>query len=203
MPTTDISEYNKAWGICGFTSALTHLYDSDERLKAKIDMRDEDTIKFGLLTEVVTFLKYVTAFRSDLIEGLNALNKALKSESFKKDGVAGFIKAAEKAVRDPERSAGELENLYQCALTPEALALYLQQMCGYTKATLTTGVDPGGRGILGLMNKDGELKHWVYRDADGNVYNWGIIIPPKEWKTHKSGLGHHQLDHVGCHVSFG
>ena len=32
MAKADISRFNETWGICGFTSALTHLYDSDARL---------------------------------------------------------------------------------------------------------------------------------------------------------------------------
>lgn len=200
MPKVDISGFNATWGICGFTSALTHLYDSDTRLRGKINMSTADTIRLGLLTEVVTFLKYVTAFRNDLIAGLNALNTALNSPSMT-HGVAGFIPLAENAVRHQEVIGNA--NTYQCALTPEALTLYLQEMCGFRGALLTNGADPGGRGILGLMNAAGELVHWVYRDAAGNIYNWGAIILPHQWATHPSGLGHAALDHVGCHVSFG
>ena len=90
MSKKDISEFNATWGICGFTSALTHLYDSDIRLKGKIDgidKKNKDAIRLSLLVEVVTFLKYVTAFRGDLIPDLNALNTALKSPSMK-SGVA-------------------------------------------------------------------------------------------------------------------
>ncbi|MEZ4867931.1 MAG: hypothetical protein R3C14_41775 [Caldilineaceae bacterium] len=199
MPSKKVSEFNATWGICGFTSALTHLYDSDPRLKSKIKWSTPNTIRLGLLTEVVTFLKYVTVSRSDLINDLNKLNKALKSPSMDK-GVAGFIPRAEEAVRNQEKIANS--NQYQCALTPEALTLYLREMCVYPGATLTTGADPGTQGILGLMNAKGELVHWVYRDAKGNVYNWGTVIPPQEWQTHEDGLGHDELDHVGCHISF-
>jgi len=200
MPDKRLSEYNATWGICGFTSALTHLYDSDIRLKSKIQGGDHRKIRLGLLTEVVTFLKYVVAFRGDLINGLDALNLALDSESMK-NGVNGFIPLAEQAIRSQIIIGGS--NTYQCALTPEALTLYLQKMCGFTGAKLTTGDDPGGRGVVGLMNVKNELVHWVYRASNGNVYNWGSIIPPSQWKTHSSGLGHPALDHVGCHVSFG
>ena len=105
-----------------------------------------------MLTEVVTFLEYVTVFRDDLIGDLNTLNTALRSPSMGA-GVAGFIPLAETAVRDGLEIRDS--NDYQCALTPEALTLYLQEMCGYTGATLTRGVDPGGRGMLGLMNAAG------------------------------------------------
>lgn len=203
MPTPDISAYNATWGICGFTSALTHLYDSDSRLKAKIDKngKNSDAIRLGLLTEVVTFLKYVTAFRSDLIEGLNKLNKDLNSPSMDA-GVAGFIPLAEQAVRDQESIGGS--NKYQCALTPEAFTLYLQEICVYKKAKLTTGSDPGGLGLLGLNKGKEGLKHWVYRDADGNVYNWGKKMSPEEWVEDKHyGLKCGGFDHVGCHISIG
>ncbi|MGH9753466.1 MAG: hypothetical protein ACREA2_11840 [Blastocatellia bacterium] len=200
MPTPEISEYNSHWGICGFTSAMTHFYDSDERLKSKIDSRNAHTIRLGLLTEVVTFLKYVTASRSDLIDDLNKLNTDLKSPSMK-GGVAGFIPLAEKAVRE-QKEIGE-SNEYQCALTPEAMTLYLQEICSYKNAKLTRGADPGGRGILGLMNAKGALVHWVYRAADGNVYNWGAVITPEKWATDPKGLGHRELKSVGYHISFG
>jgi hypothetical protein len=200
MPKTDISGYNATWGICGFTSALTHLYDSDTRLSGKIETSTGNTIRLGLLTEVVTFLKYVTAFRVDLIAGLDALNTALNSPSMA-HGVAGFIPLAENAVRHQVAIGGS--NAYQCALTPEALTLYLQEICAFRGAILTNGADPGGRGILGLMSAAGALVHWVYRDAAGNIYNWGVIIPPAQWAAHPSGLGHAALHHVGCHVSFG
>lgn len=200
MPTPDISAFNSTWGICGFTSALTHLYDLDTRLKGKIDSQSKDAIRLGLLIEVVTFLKYVKAFRGDLIKDLNALNIELKSPSMKY-GIAGFIPVAEQAVRQ-QLSIGD-SNLYQCALTPEALALYLQKMCGFTGSRLSKGDDPGGQGILGLLNAKGDLVHWVYRDANDYVYNWGKIIPPSEWNHHPSGLGHSALKSVGYHVSFG
>ena len=203
MSKKDISEFNETWGICGFTSALTHLYDSDIRLKGKIDgidKKNKDAIRLSLLVEVVTFLKYVTAFRGDLIPDLNALNTALNSPSMK-SGVAGFIQIAEQAVRSQVPIGNT--NTYQCALTPKALTLYLQKMCGFTGAKLTTGSDPGGQGILGLMNTKGDLVHWVYRDAKGNVYNWGEVIPPNLWNTHQYGLGNADLHHVGCHISFG
>lgn len=198
MPTPDISEYNGTWGICGFTSALTHLYDSDVRLKGKIDSKDKHSVRLGLLTEVVTFLKYVKAFRGDLIKDLNTLNVELASPSMG-NGVAAFIPIAEQAVRSQVPIGGS--NTFQCALTPEALTLYVQKMCGLEGAKLTKGADPGGQGILGLMSSAGKLVHWVYRDANRHVYNWGDIILPDEWLTHASGLGHPQLHHVGCHVS--
>jgi hypothetical protein len=209
MPTPEISEYNKTWGICGFTSALTHVYERDERLQEKIGSKDKDKenmIKVGLLTEVVTFLKLVTADHKDLIKDLEALNLALGSSAFGA-GVAGFIKAAEAAIRQQKEEYQEKDikditvNLYQCALTPEALTLYLQEMCVYKNAKLTMGKDPGTCGILGLY-KGKDLKHWVYRAADGNVYNWGVVIAPDKWATHPKGLGHSAFDHVGCHISF-
>jgi len=202
MPIPDISEYNQSWGICGFTSALTHLYDSDSRLKSKIDKygKDNDGIRLGLLVEVVTFLKYVKEFRKDLIDDLDKLNIALKSPSMTK-GVLNFITVAEEAVRNQVKIGDS--NDFQCALTPEALAIYLQEICAYKDAKLTMGSDPGGRGILGLYNASGELKHWVYRAANGTVYNWGKEISPEDWPTSPAGLGHPQLTRVGCHVSFG
>lgn len=199
MPKVDISEFNRTWGICGFTSALTHLYDSDSRLKGKIDSSSQNAIRLGLLTEVVTFLKYVKTFRGDLIKDLDALNKALNSPSMN-NGVAGFIPLAEQAVRS-QLPIGT-SNTYQCALTPEALTLYLQQMCGFMGARLTKGSDPGGQGILGLMSATGELLHWVYRDANRNVYNWGVVIPSSQWDSHAYGLGYHAFSYVGCHISF-
>ena len=202
MPTKKISDYNNDWGICGFTSALTHLYDSDSRLKSKIDTegRNSDTIRLALLTEVVTFLKYVKTVRKDLIDGLNELNVELESPTMKK-GVLDFIPDAEEAIRNQVKLGKS--NEFQCALTPEAMTLYLQEICAYKDAKLTMGSDPGGRGILGLYNKKGKLQHWVYRAANGTVYNWGEKISPEAWPTSGSGLGHPDLHHVGCHVSFG
>lgn len=198
MPSPDISEFNGTWGICGFTSALTHLYDSDVRLKGKIDSQDQHVIRLGLLTEVVTFLKYIKAFRGDLIEDLNALNVELNSPSMA-NGVAAFIPIAEQAVRSQVRIG--TANTFQCALTPPALTLYLQKMCGLLGAKLTKGADPGGAGILGLMSSAGKLVHWVYRDANRHVYNWGEVISPDDWPTHRYGLGHSALHHVGYHIS--
>jgi hypothetical protein len=216
MPTPKISEYNRDWGICGFTSALTHVYERDERLQKKIDSKDKDKenmIKVGLLTEVVVFLKLVTADHKDLIKDLEALNLALGSRAFGA-GVAGFIKAAEVAIRKQEKQYQKedieaiTDNLYQCALTPEALTLYLQEMCVYKNAKLTMSDVPGKAGILGIyMGKD--LKHWVYRAADGDIYNWGSVISPEKWETHEHGLaatdekGKKVFDRVGCHISFG
>lgn len=57
------SVFNAAWGICGFTSAPTHLYDPDARVRDKIETSTRNTARLGLLIEVVTFLKYVRTFR--------------------------------------------------------------------------------------------------------------------------------------------
>lgn len=199
MPRECISGYNGTWGICGFTSALSHLYTTDARLQNKIDTKTPQTIRLGLLVEVLTFLKYVRAFRTDLIPGLEVLNKALKSPLMRL-GVAVFVQRADQVVRS-QLDIGQ-SNVFQCALTPEALTLYVQVICGIPTATLTSNADPGGQGILGIMNSQSELLHWVYRDGGGNVYNWGKVMSSTEWPfdaTH--GLKVKGFHHVGCHVS--
>jgi hypothetical protein len=211
MPANSISEYNAAWGICGFTSALTKLYETDTRLQGKIDTTNEATVKFGLLIEVLTFLRYVKAFRADLIGELQDLNKKLRPVSVDAreyamdNGVAAFIVLAEAFVRAqiPLGTDDKVKNKFQCALTPVALHLYVQKICGFPAARLTQGADPGGQGILGLLNDKGELVHWVFRDAANTVYNWGAVIAPDKWKTSPYGLGHSALKSVGYHVSFG
>lgn len=170
MPRESISHYNRTWGICGFTSALTHLYTSDVRLQSRIDTKTPQSIQLGMLVEVLTFLKYVRAFRADLIPGLEALNKELKSPLMR-HGIVGYVNMADRAVRKQVLIGSS--NDFQCAMTPEALTLYVQVICGIPTATLTSDADPGGQGILGIMNSKNELVHWVYRDGGGNVYNWG------------------------------
>jgi len=201
MPSPAISEYNRTWGICGFTSALTHLYESDIRLKGKIDNGRSNEIRLGLLIEVVTFLKYVTAFHNELIADLNKLNIDLKSPSMA-GGVGAFIILAENAVRNQQYIG--VSNDYQCAMTPKALELYVQKICGIPAAKLTEWPETAdGEGILGLMDEHNELKHWVFRDSKGYIYNWGHVIAPGRWEDHPMGMGHAALAkvHVGCHVS--
>jgi len=199
MPRESISRYNGTWGICGFTSALSHLYTTDVRLQNKIDTKTARTIQLGLLIEVLTFLKYVRAFRADLIPGLEALNKQLQSPLMHL-GIEGYIQMADLAVRS-KRFIGE-SNDFQCAMTPEALTLYVQEICGIPTATLTSDGDPGGQGILGIMNSKNELVHWVYRDGGKNVYNWGKVMSSAEWPLDgQYGLKVDGLHHVGCHVS--
>ncbi|KQV46622.1 hypothetical protein ASD07_14250 [Duganella sp. Root336D2] len=199
MPAEIISYYNRTWGICGFTSALSHLYSSDVRLRSRVHSKTSQEIQLALLVEVMTFLKYVRAFRTELIPGLVALNKELNSDLMKL-GVEGFLSAADRAVR--AQIFIDRSNEFQCAMTPEALTLYVQVICGIPTATLTSNADPGGQGILGIMNSKNELVHWVYRDGGGNVYNWGMVMSPLTWPTDKAcGLGNKALDQVGCHVS--
>ena len=199
MPRESISKYNETWGICGFTSAFTHLYTSDVRLQNQIDTKTPQTIRMGMLVEVLTFLKYVRAFRRELIPGLTALNKKLASPLMQL-GIEQFIREASLAVR--RQNLIGASNYFQCAMTAEALTLYVQVICGIPTATLTNDADPGGQGILGIMNKQDELVHWVYRDVGGRVYNWGAMMTPQEWETDAvNGLKADGLHHVGCHVS--
>lgn len=199
MPAESISKYNATWGICGFTSALTHLYASDVRLRDRIDTKTPHAIRLGLLIEVLTFLKYVCAFRTDLLPDLEALNRRLDSPVMRL-GAATFMIFADQFVRQ-QGTIGD-SNRFQCALTPEALTLYLQVICAIQTATLTADADPGGQGVLGIMNSKNELVHWVYRDVAGKVYNWGKVMSPSEWLIDaEDGLGNPGLHHVGCHVS--
>jgi hypothetical protein len=198
MRQVDISHYNSKWGICGFTSALTHLYESDVRLKNRIELGNEKAIRLALLIEVVTFLKYLKAFRSDLIPGLEKLNKDLLNESMTA-GVDAFITQWQTELRAGVKISEDSK--FHCALTPEALVLFLHEMCGLKGAALTSGTDrPNEKGILGLYNDTG-LRHWVYRAANRNVYNWGKIYTPSEWETSTSGMRHPNFKYVGCHIS--
>ncbi|WP_426323086.1 hypothetical protein [Pseudoduganella sp. R-43] len=99
-------------------------------MQNRIDTKTPRTIQLGLLVEVLTFLKYVRAFRADFIPGLEALNKELNS-SLMHLGVEGYIQMADLAVRS-ERLIGE-SNDFQCALTPEALTYTCRRYAAYQR----------------------------------------------------------------------
>ena len=58
----DLTHPNRDWGICGFVSVLGSLYDSDPKMKAKLNkILDDKHFETRLLADIKTFLVMLQA----------------------------------------------------------------------------------------------------------------------------------------------
>jgi hypothetical protein len=167
MPKTEaLSQPNGDWGICGFVSVLGALFESDPKIQKKLSkILDSKTFKTRLLADIKTFLVMLKADgETALLEEIETFTGTFE-KGFKLEGFIGKINDAVKKL--PERGFG-------LAMTPKALLAYFKKNWELD-AVLTMG--PGGakknKVILGLYDKKGALKHWVYKKSDAETYNWG------------------------------
>jgi hypothetical protein len=169
LPKEKITEINTTWGICGFASSLTACH-KDSPLIKEVKPADFPT---RLMAEIKTFLKVLEASKSPIYKDIEALTKTFKG--FEKFNIPDFIDDINKVAVAPGKPV-VLPKGFGIAMTPEAVVKYLE-VCWDKKAKLNKGDASGKKGvILGLFDKKGgDLKHWVYKEDDKKVYNWGEV----------------------------
>jgi hypothetical protein len=169
LPKEKITEINTTWGICGFASSLTALH-KDSPLIKEVKPADFPT---RLMAEIKTFLKVLEAQKSPVLKDIVKLTRSFKG--FEKFTIEDFIDDINKVTVAPGKQV-TLPKDFGIAMTPEAVVKYFD-VCWDKKAKLNKGDASGKKGvILGLFDKkDGDLQHWVYKEDDKKVYNWGKV----------------------------
>ena len=164
----DLTHPNRDWGICGFVSVLGSLYDSDPKMKAKLNkILDDKHFETRLLADIKTFLVMLQADnKTALLKEIEVFTGTF-TKGFKLDA---FIKRINAVVADPKL----LKEEFTLAMTEKALVEYLTTNWGL-KATLTMGAggEKKAKAILGLY-KGKDLKHWVYKSGT-DVFNYGEV----------------------------
>jgi hypothetical protein len=163
----DLSHPNRNWGICGFVSVLASLYESDPKMKAKLNkILDDKHFETRLLADIKTFLVMLQADdNTALLKEIEVFTGTFH-KGFKLDA---FIKRINGVVNDKEL----LKDEFTLAMTEKSLLEYLKTNWEL-KATLTMGAGGAKKNkvILGLYEGKA-LKHWVYKKSDAETYNWG------------------------------
>lgn len=164
IAATDITVPNKDWGMCGFMSVLTALYEQ-RRLPGPVL---KGHMRTRLLAEVKSYLVELEDRDPALFEEIDRFQT-----KFGASPLATFIAnvrsmGAQDKGDDPSDYVGAKATV---AMTVNGLLDYLNHWCN-VKAMLSPKTEyfPA---IVGLINDQKELRHWVYRDGRDSIFNYG------------------------------
>lgn len=177
---------NAGWGICGFTSAIYAMYDTNPGLRGRLINAPKP---FTILAEMKTYLEMLYgAQQTDLLDEIERFTRAFgvvngfDFSTFTPRSYILYINSSltkyinqdngatvKAIVDDPKFSIG---------LHPEAVADYLQRIWG--RGATVHAIDPGGDALIGVKDVavdngpklHGGLCHWVYR-RNNKIYSWG------------------------------
>ena len=164
-----MSTLNEEWGICGFASSLSALYEHSPRQQAQLAQAAET--KTRMLAEIKSYLVMLKADgRVDLLSAIQTFTRSFGSTwaAFDIDQYIGRINATV--------TAGTGDD-FSIAMPPEAVVDYLRRMCDFKSArALASNLPDPPELILGLcsttMRMHNGLAHWVYQ-LNGKIYSWG------------------------------
>jgi hypothetical protein len=172
---------NRAWGVCGFTSACYALYATRQRYRRRLINR---TDYFSMLATIKAFLRELQASgETQLLREIEEFNGDFpESEGFTIQGYLDRIDVAASLTGEGATVDIKDDAQFGLAMPPEGVAKYLQTW-GFETTVInvpTDSVDPGGDAIIGVNRQDetrpltryDRLCHWMYR-YDGKIYSWG------------------------------
>jgi len=161
---TDITEPNNDWGMCGFMSVLTALYEQN-RLPGPV-MKGH--MKTRLLAEVKSYLLELEDRNAALFKEIDRFQAKFGAVPLKTFIENVRSMGSQHLGDDPNSYVGKNATV---AMTVEGLLDYLNSWCKVpAKTTPKTDHYPG---IIGLTNDAGDLRHWVYRYDKDNIFNYG------------------------------
>jgi hypothetical protein len=184
-PTTRLGYTNKTWGICGFTSTLSAMYDLNQGVRGQVI---NGSSGYRMLAEIKIYLEMLKAAGSPLLADIRSFTRSFGPpyDTFEVDEYIARIDNA--AGEDLSRSQILAEPRFSIGMPPAAVADYIQRQWGW-KATVTAYaiMDGAGDGIVGVTKGwfgSGDRKsllplpyyglcHYLYR-SNGAVYSWGI-----------------------------
>jgi hypothetical protein len=179
-PTTRLGFTNKTWGICGFASSLSAMYDLNQGVRGQVI---NGSSGYRILAEIKTYLMMLKAAGSTLLADIRAFTRSFGPpyDTFEIDDYIARIDEA--AAEDLSREQILSEPRFSIAMPPAAVADYVQRQWGW-KGTVTeyATADGAGDGVIGVTSgptgSDGLPKpyhglcHYLYR-SNGAVYSWG------------------------------
>ncbi|MBL1202148.1 MAG: hypothetical protein RMY62_001920 [Nostoc sp. ZfuVER08] len=165
------------WGICGFVAVLNALHQTGTIKEFGKGLTLEDINK-RLGAELVTFLKIIKEENPDIGTEIVKFTQSFGSpyNSYK-----SIDQLVEKIKQDLINSSILTETIintpgFGIAMTADAVKLYLEKFANLSieaKKQLDIGkLSQYKNCVIGLGN-DNKLKHWVYIDKEGYLYNWG------------------------------
>ena len=176
-----MSELNTRWGICGFVSALSALFQHSPQ-KRQLELSSAAKIETRILAEIKVYLVTLQADnRVDLLSMITTFTRSFGGQwaTFDIKDYIARINAS------PNVSPANLGD-FSIAMPPDALVDYLRRMCEFKSARILNRTwslfDPTEL-ILGLSSDDMNMKlhnhlaHWVYH-LNGKVYSWGQECGP-------------------------
>lgn len=179
-PTTRLGFTNKKWGICGFTSSLSAMYDLNQGVRGQVINGSNG---YRILAEIKTYLVMLKAAGSPLLADIRAFTRTFGPpyDTFEIDDYITRINNAAAANLTREQIFADPQ--FSIAMPPAAVADYIERQWGW-KASVkdfasgegtgdgVIGVTKGATGTGGLPKPYYGLCHYLYR-SNGSVYSWG------------------------------
>ena len=176
MTYLEISDLNRGWGICGFTSAIGALHQNGllgDSIKQAIS---KDQLNTRILAEIKSYFVLLQSQKHQvLIDEIEAFTKTFKG--YKDFSLQSYINGVNGiAINAPKRR----DKQFSVAMPPSAVTDYLRQMGGMKLVQLIDNPNTKFNNvILGFGDKTANnrarwkgLGHWVYMN-NNILYNWG------------------------------
>lgn len=170
-----VGSANSYWGVCGFTSAFTALYQLNSGRKSLLHGGGVTT---KVLAEIKTYLMTLKAEgKLGLLQEIQTFTRAFppteKGTKFDTFTIDNYIERINEAVGKSDKELMR-EELHSIGMPPRAVVDYLARMW-QTKASLSL-FETGANGIIGVKRDNrpmyGGLCHYMYRYGN-KIYSWG------------------------------
>jgi hypothetical protein len=180
MQSNEVVDQGK-WGICGFVAVLNALHQAGTLKEFGRNLTLED-IRNRLGAELVTFLKIIEQENQDIAKEIVVFTNSFGPPYNTYDRIDKFITKIEedlrKAPKDTEKIIDQGPK-FGIAMTANAVKLYLEKFANFSiqekqfSGSFNANNLPTYKNCVIGLGTDGQLKHWVYMDKGGHLYNWG------------------------------
>lgn len=185
-------------GVCGFVSVLNAMAQSGVLMQHYNVSLEQMQARLG--PELITWLKVKSVEDRDLVKSILEFSASFGSD-YDYGTVETLIREIETAFLDGTLTSG---NTVLVAMPPDGLATYLKEVFRlesvaiahyYTKANAPSELAAFRNAVVGLGGTGtkmyNDLRHWVYVDKDGFLYNWGSRCDlAKGWFTDADNVEH-------------
>jgi len=169
----NVSGSGKLGGICGFASTVGALFENGLLGESAVKSLDKAHLNTRVLATIVTYLRILKSENNQ--QYLNEIIKFTQAfPGYETFSIDAYITKIESVVSDPSN----INQDFSIAMPPNPVADFIRR--NGLKTVLIRGSTPALKSnvILGLgdgtkTDKWDGLKHWVYCNHGGTIYNYG------------------------------
>ncbi|WP_366653808.1 hypothetical protein [Fodinicurvata sp. EGI_FJ10296] len=170
------------WGVCGFVSVLNALHMNGKLKEFGTELGIESVQK-RLVAEVITYLKVRNLQNPTITNEILTFTKSFGHPYNRYTGVPDLIRHLERELKSSAHDTASVINQggIGVAMPTNAVADYADfagAQCSI-KRTVPTSLSQASlikhRECAVGIGYNGGLRHWVYVDNNGNLYNWGSV----------------------------